>query len=82
MELYLVVKTQNYMFTFSLSPNIENRYKILAMELGKKEDDLLQEAIICYLEDLEDIRDAENRLSNPESYITIEELEQNLDLEN
>ncbi|MGY6531023.1 MAG: type II toxin-antitoxin system RelB family antitoxin [Cyanobacterium sp.] len=70
------------MFTFSLSPNIENRYKILAMELGKKEDDLLQEAIICYLEDLEDIRDAENRLSNPESYITIEELEQNLDLEN
>lgn len=70
------------MITVNLSPNIENRYKVLAVALGKKEDDLLQEAIISYLEDLEDIRDAENRLSNPESYITLDELEQSLDLEN
>ncbi|AFZ47295.1 CopG domain protein DNA-binding domain protein [Cyanobacterium stanieri PCC 7202] len=67
------------MITVDLSPNIENRYKVLAVALGKKEDDLLQEAIISYLEDLEDIRDAENRLSNPESYITLDELEQSLD---
>ncbi|MBF2057791.1 MAG: CopG family transcriptional regulator [Cyanobacterium sp. T60_A2020_053] len=70
------------MLTVNLPPNIESRYQVLAMELGKKQDDLLQEAIISYLEDLEDIRDAEYRLSNPQSYLTIDELEESLGLEN
>lgn len=39
------------MMTVNLSRNIESRYRVLAMELGQKEDDLLQEAIIAYLED-------------------------------
>lgn len=70
------------MLTVNLPPNIESRYQVLAMELGKKQDDLLQEAIISYLEDLEDIRDAEYRLNNPQSYLTIDELEKSLELEN
>ncbi|WP_017296319.1 type II toxin-antitoxin system RelB family antitoxin [Geminocystis herdmanii] len=71
------------MVTLSLSPNIENRLSILAHELGKKEDELLQDAIISYLEDLEDIRDAEIRLSDSlNSYVTIEEMEKRLGLEN
>lgn len=59
------------MTTISLSPNIESPYRVLAIELGKTEDDLLQEAIISYLEDLEDIREAQYRLDNPESYLTV-----------
>lgn len=71
------------MVTLSLSPNIENRLSILAHELGKKEDELLQDAIISYLEDLEDIRDAEIRLSDSlNSYLTMEEMEKRLGLEN
>ncbi|MBL1210006.1 CopG family transcriptional regulator [Geminocystis sp. GBBB08] len=68
------------MVTLSLSPQVENRLSILAHELGKKEEELLQDAIISYLEDLEDIRDAEYRLNNPESYLTLDELEKSLDL--
>jgi RHH-type rel operon transcriptional repressor/antitoxin RelB len=65
----------------SLSPQLENRLSILAHELGKQKADLLEEALINYMEDLEDIRDAEYRLDNPESYLTLDELEKSLDLE-
>jgi RHH-type rel operon transcriptional repressor/antitoxin RelB len=65
----------------SLSPQLENRLSILAQELGKKENELIEEALISYLEDLEDIKDAEYRLSNPDSYLTIDELEKSLELE-
>jgi RHH-type transcriptional regulator, rel operon repressor / antitoxin RelB len=68
------------MVTLSLSSQVENRLSILAHELGKKKEELLQDAIISYLEDLEDIRDAEYRLDNPESYLTLDELEKSLDL--
>lgn len=69
------------MMTVNLSQNIESRDRVLAMESGQKEDDLLQEAIISCLEDLEDVRDAQYRLDNPESYITLDEWEKSLDLE-
>lgn len=68
------------MVTLSLSSQIENRLSILAHELGKKKEELLQDAIIIYLEELEDVRDAEYRLDNPESYLTLDELEKSLDL--
>jgi len=61
-----------------LSPQIENRLLILAQELGKKEDELIQEAIINYLEDWEDFITARKRLINrPEHYLTLEEVERN-----
>ncbi len=66
----------------SLPQQIENRLLLLAQELGRKEDDLIQEAIVNYLEDWEDIRDAQERLSNPpQRYLTLEEVEQELDLD-
>jgi len=64
----------------TLSPQLENRLSILAQELGKQEAELIEEALINYLEDLEDIRDAEYRLDNPESYVTLDELEKSLEL--
>jgi len=65
----------------TLSPQLENRLSILAQELGKQEAELIEEALINYLEDLEDIKDAEYRLDNPESYITLDEWEKSLELE-
>ncbi len=66
----------------SLSPQLENRLSILAQELGKKEVELIEEALINYMEDLEDIKDAKERLQYPlESYLTIEEMEKRLGLE-
>lgn len=65
----------------SLSPQLENRLSILAQELGKKESELIEEALINYMEDLEDIKDAKERLQSPlESYLTIEEMEKRLEL--
>lgn len=70
------------MITLNLTANIENRLSVLAEELGKKQDELLLEAIINYLEDLEDIRDAQERLNDSfDSYLTIEEMEKKLGLE-
>jgi len=66
----------------NLSPQLENRLSNLAHELGKQKADLLEEALINYMEDLEDIRDAEYRLDNTESYLTLDELEKSLELEN
>ncbi|BAQ60581.1 hypothetical protein GM3708_987 [Geminocystis sp. NIES-3708] len=54
------------MVTLNLSRQVENRLSILAHELGEKEEELLQDAIINYLEDLEDIKDTKYRLDNPE----------------
>ena len=54
----------------------------MADSLGKDKDQIVEDAIISFLEDLEDIRDAEARLNDPlESYLTIEEMEKRLGLE-
>ena len=65
-----------------LSPHIEKRLQIMADSLGKDKNQIVEDAIISFLEDLEDIRDAEERLKDPlESYLTIEEMEKRLGLE-
>lgn len=70
------------MMNLSLSPQTENRLSILAQQLGKNENELIEEAVINYLEELEDIKEAEYRLDNPESYLTLEQLENNLNVDN
>lgn len=66
----------------SLSPQLENRLSILAQELGKQEAELIEEALINYMEDLEDMKDAKERLQDSlESYLTREEMEKRLGLE-
>jgi RHH-type rel operon transcriptional repressor/antitoxin RelB len=70
------------MMNLSLSPQTENRLLTLAQQLGKNENELIEEAVINYLEELEDIKEAEYRLDNPEAYLTLEQLEQNLNVDN
>jgi RHH-type rel operon transcriptional repressor/antitoxin RelB len=65
-----------------LPPNIEKRLQLIADSLGKDKNQIIEDAIINFLEDLEDIQDAEESLQEPlESYLTIEEMEKRLGLE-
>ncbi len=51
--------------------------------MGCKENELIEEAIINYLKDFEDIQNANYHLSNrPERYLTMAEVEQELGLVN
>jgi predicted DNA-binding protein len=58
-----------------LSPEIESRLSAISQEVGLGKDELIVEAIINYLEDFEDIKDAQVRLSNPpDRYLSLEEV--------
>ena len=66
----------------TLSSQIEKRLQLMADSLGKDKNQLVEDALISYLEDLEDIQDAQESLNDPkESYLTIEEMEKRLGLE-
>ncbi|GEM_PF-3346438 len=67
----------------NLSQDIHTRLFAISRQVGRKEDDLIEEAIITYLEDFEDIKDAQERLFNPpDRYLTLEEVEEELGLAN
>jgi RHH-type transcriptional regulator, rel operon repressor / antitoxin RelB len=64
-----------------LSQDLQKRLLSISQELGCKEDELIKEAIINYLEDFEDVKNAQDRLANlPEQYLTLEEVERELGL--
>jgi RHH-type rel operon transcriptional repressor/antitoxin RelB len=64
-----------------LSPDVEQRLKAVADRTGRSQSEHASEAILRYLEDLEDELIARERLERPERRWTLEELEQALDLE-
>jgi RHH-type rel operon transcriptional repressor/antitoxin RelB len=69
--------------TINLSNGIHSRLMTISQQMGRTETELIEEAILNYLEDLEDIQEAQNRLGNPpERYLTLEEVEQELGLAN
>jgi len=69
--------------TINLSNGIHSRLMTISQQIGRTETELIEEAILNYLEDLEDIQSAQNRLMNPpERYLTLEEVEQELGLAN
>ncbi len=64
-----------------LSPEIESRLSAMSQRVGLEEDELILEAIINYLEELEDVKDVQERLSNPpDRYLSLEEVEKELGL--
>ena len=67
--------------SINLSPAIESRLLLLSQQIGVGEDELIQNAIINYLEEFEDLNDAQERLSNPpNSYLNLEDVEKELGL--
>lgn len=67
--------------SITLSDEIEAKIVCVCQQIGIREDELIQTAIVNYLEEFEDFNDAQQRLSNPpNNYLNLEEVEKELDL--
>ncbi len=69
------------MLAIRLPEDIENRLKVLAEKTGRTKTFYAKEAILEHLDELEDKYLALDRLENPGKRWTLDELEQELDLE-
>ena len=66
------------MFTVPIDPETEKRLEALGARTHSAKATLLQRAISNALEDLEDIRLAEERLADPAKRYSLEEVERDL----
>lgn len=69
------------MLAIRLPEDIENRLKALAEKTGRTKTFYAKEAILEHLDEMEDKYLALDRLENPGKRWTLDELEQDLDLE-
>lgn len=69
------------MLAIRLTPEIENRLAELAKRTGRTKTFYAREAILRYLDDLEDQYLALDRLEHPAKRWTLDELEQDRDLD-
>ena len=69
------------MLSIRLDPEIDKRVEDLAARTGRTKSFYVREAILEHLEDMEDRYLAIERLENPGQRWTLEEVEQELDLE-
>ena len=69
------------MLAIRLPEDIENRLKALAEKTGRTKTFYAKEAILEHLADMEDKYLALNRLENPGKRWSLDELEQELDLD-
>lgn len=68
--------------TFEIGEDIEKSFDKYASLFGSTKEQFIEEALIEKLEELEDLRVAKQRLENPSGWISMEELEKELGLEN
>lgn len=68
------------MLAIRLQPDIENRLNTLAKQTGRTKTYYAREAILRYLDDMEEQYIALERLEHPVRRWTLEELEQRRDL--
>lgn len=69
------------MLSVRLEPDIEKRLAELAKRTGRTKSYYVREAIVEYLEDMEDRYIAIERLENPARLWTLDELERDVDLD-
>ena len=69
------------MIAIRLPEEIENRLAALANKTGRTKTFYVREAILEHLDEMEDRYLALNRLENPGKRWTLDDLEQDLDLE-
>ena len=69
------------MLAIRISQDIENRLQQLAQKTGRTKTYYAKEAILRYIEDMEDEYLALSRLETPAATWTLEELEKGIDLE-
>jgi RHH-type transcriptional regulator, rel operon repressor / antitoxin RelB len=70
------------MLAIRISQDIENRLQHLAQKTGRTKTYYAKEAILRFLEDMEDEYLALSRLETPMKRWTLDELERGVDLEN
>lgn len=70
------------MLAIRISQDIENRLQYLAQKTGRTKTYYAKEAILRFLEDMEDEYLALSRLEKPTKRWTMDELEKGVDLEN
>jgi RHH-type transcriptional regulator, rel operon repressor / antitoxin RelB len=70
------------MLAIRISHDIENRLQQLAQKTGRTKTYYAREALLRFIEDLEDEYLALSRLETPTKRWTLEELEKGIDLEN
>lgn len=68
------------MLAIRLPENVEKRLDVLAHETGRTKTYYAREAILNYIDDLEDIYLSVERLEKPAKRWTLEEVEQEIDL--
>ncbi len=68
------------MITVHLSSEIEQRIADLAAQTGRTKTFYIEEAILEYLDELEDKYLALNRLENPAKHWTLDEMERGIDM--
>ncbi len=75
------VKIMSSVLPIRLSDDLNERLNRLASETGRTKTYYARQAIVTYLEDIEDTYLALKRLETPGRYLTTEELKRELDLE-
>ncbi len=69
------------MLAIRLPEEIENRLKALSVKTGRSKSFYAREAILQHLDDLEDIYLAQERIKDPAKRWSLDDLEQDLDLD-
>jgi RHH-type rel operon transcriptional repressor/antitoxin RelB len=69
------------MLSIDLDPEIEQRLKALAKRTGKTEAELARELVEHNIDELEDICIAEERLANPGTRLTSQQVRRELGLD-
>ena len=68
------------MFAIQLEPQVEKRLEAIAEKTGKSKSFYAQEAILSYIEDIEDVLLAMERSKNPGKTYSAEEVKRELGL--
>lgn len=79
--IYLYIMEDMNMLAIRISHDIENRLQHLAQRTGRTKTYYAREAILRFIEDMEDEYLALSRLETPTKRWTLDELEQEVDLE-
>lgn len=79
--IYLYIMEDMNMLAIRISHDIENRLQHLAQRTGRTKTYYAREAILRFIEDMEDEYLALSRLETPTKRWTLDQLEQEVDLE-
>jgi RHH-type rel operon transcriptional repressor/antitoxin RelB len=76
-----IIKENDIMLAIRLPNEVETRLDKLAKQTGRTKTYYVRESVLAYLEKMEDIYLSLDRLEKPAKRWTLEELEQDLDVE-